>query len=96
MCGSSSCDYVKVHYGNYNEKITDTGHVVYSASTEFYVDFISDASGTGTGFTASVSYLGESGIYNTCLCFKALRLNLQFLMPWQPLNFLMTADQFEV
>ena len=50
-----------MNYGGYDVKISDTGHVVYAA---YYidVDFSSDGSGTGAGFIASVSYLGESDI----------------------------------
>ena len=60
LCGGSSCDYIRVHYSGYDVKISDTGHVVYSAWSNIYVEFSSDGSGNGAGFIASVSYLGES------------------------------------
>ena len=40
--------------------VSDISTVVYSPNRYIDVDFSSDGSGTGAGFIASVSYLGES------------------------------------
>ena len=62
LCGGSSCDYVRVYSSDYDVKISDTGHVVYSPWSNINVEFSSDGSGNGAGFIASVSYLGQSEI----------------------------------
>ena len=59
MCGSRTCDYIQVYRNaDLNQTATGTQEVFYSAAYHYYINFTSDGSGNGDGFSATLTYLG--------------------------------------